>query len=295
MEEPVPEHHRHPCVGEPIRDVAPLVGTQPLEVEVGDLGPAQELEREDAGGRVLANHAWHDDVAVASEVAVEHLRVARFVAVVELEADRARELVDELLRVHELERLDALLQELRGLVQETDVRLDLTGRRGTLHLDRDFLTVGQHRTVHLPDRGRREGREVELEEGSVHAQLELGLHGVPYLLERDGRRCILQPPQLDDDVRWHDVRPGGEQLAELDEGRAELVEHQPQAAPAIRDGGLVPVRARSQVPHAVPAQEVAEPVARRDLGDLGEPTDAPRWPGLRRGHSRIVGRVSERL
>ncbi len=31
---------------------------------------------------------------------------------------------------------------------------------------------------------------------------------------------------------------------------------------------------------------------RRDLGDLGEPTDAPRRPGLRRGHSRIVGRRS---
>ena len=48
MEEPVPEHHGHPGVRETVRDIAPLVGTHRAEVEVGDLRPAKELEREDA-------------------------------------------------------------------------------------------------------------------------------------------------------------------------------------------------------------------------------------------------------
>ena len=68
-----------------------------LEVEVRDLRPAEELEREDARRRVLPDHPRDDDPLVAREVPVEHLRVPRLVPVVELEPDRPRELVDELL------------------------------------------------------------------------------------------------------------------------------------------------------------------------------------------------------
>ena len=75
--------------------------------------------------RVLPDHARHDDALVACEVAVEDLGVARLVPVVELEPDRAGELVDELLRIHELERLHALLQEARSLVEEPEVGVDL--------------------------------------------------------------------------------------------------------------------------------------------------------------------------
>ena len=79
--------------------------------------------------RVLPDDPRHDDALVAGEVAVEHLRVPRLVPVVELEPDRARELVDELLRVHELERLHALAQERRRLVEQAEVGLDLLRRR----------------------------------------------------------------------------------------------------------------------------------------------------------------------
>ena len=225
----MPEDHRHPGVRELVRDVAPLVGSHRLEIEVGDLRPAQELEREDARRRVLPDHARDDDALVAREVAVEHLGVPRLVAVVELEPDRARELVDELLRVHELERLHALAEEPRRLVEKSEVGLDLLGGRRTLHLDRDLLPVGEHGAVHLADRRRRERREVELEERPIHAQVELGLDGVADLLERDRRRVVLQAAELGDDVRRDDVGPGREELAELHEGRAELVEHHAQA------------------------------------------------------------------
>ena len=150
-------------------------GRSRLEVEVGDLRPAEELERQHARRRVLPDHARHDDALVAREVPVEHLGVARLVAVVELEPDRAGELVDELRGIHELERLHTLPQEARGLVEEPEVGLDLLGGGGPLHLDRHLLPVGKHGAMHLPDRRRRDRREVELEERTVHPQVELGL------------------------------------------------------------------------------------------------------------------------
>ena len=57
-------------------------------------------------------------MGVAGEVAVEGLCVARLEAVVELLANRAGELVHELARVDELQRLDSLLDQPGGLVQQ---------------------------------------------------------------------------------------------------------------------------------------------------------------------------------
>ena len=85
------------------------------------------------------------------------------------------------------------------------------------------------------------------------------------LLERDRRDVVLELAQLGDDVRWHQVGAGREQLAELDERRPELVEHLPQPPPAFGDGH---VRRR-----AAPVEHVAEAVTPRDAGDLGETAD----------------------
>ena len=136
-------------------------------------------------GRVLPDHARDDDPVVAREVAVEGLGVPRLVPVVELEPDRARELVHELLRVHELERLHPLAKEARRLVQQPEVGLDLLGRRRALDLDRDLLPVREHGPVDLPDRGRRDRGQVELEERLVEREVELRLDDLAHLLERE--------------------------------------------------------------------------------------------------------------
>jgi hypothetical protein len=79
--------------------------------------------------------------------------------------------------------------------------------------------------VHLADGGRRERREVELEERPIHAQVELGFDGIPHLLERDRRGVVLEPSELGDDVGWNDVGASRQELTELHERRPELVEH----------------------------------------------------------------------
>src|SRR5262245_2085235 len=285
VEEAMPEHHRHPGVGELVRDLAPLLRPQRRKVEVRDLRAAEELEREDARGRVLLDDTRDDDPLVPHEVPVEHLGVSRFVPVVELEPDRARELVDEVLRIHELEGLDALLEESRGLVEESEVRLDLLGGRRALHLDRHFLPVREHRPMHLADRGRGERREVELEEGAVHAQVELGLDDLLHLLERDRRRVVLEISKLRDDVRGDHVRTRREQLPELHERRAELVQHGAETPAAIGRGRDLPVLTWREVTEAVSAQDVAEAVACRHLRDLGETPEVPRRAVVRRRHA----------
>src|SRR2546430_16968550 len=83
---------------------------------------------------------------------VEDLRVAGLEPVVELLADRAGELVDELARVDEVERLDALAGDARGLVEEGEGGLDLARRVRALDLDGDAVTVREGRAMHLPDR-----------------------------------------------------------------------------------------------------------------------------------------------
>src|SRR4029078_9314511 len=90
------------------------------------------------------------DVRVAGEVAVERLRVATLLPVVELVADPPRELVDELACVDEVERTQALLREARRLVEQREIGLDLPRRLRPLHPDRDAPPVPPHRAVHLP-------------------------------------------------------------------------------------------------------------------------------------------------
>ena len=63
----------------------------------------------------------------------------------------------------------------------------------------------------------------------LERQAEVLLDDLPRLFERKGRDLVLERLQLEDDVRRNDVRTGREELAELDEGRPELVEHLAQA------------------------------------------------------------------
>ena len=143
MEEAVPEDHRHPRVGDPVRDLATLLEGRRDEIDVGEFDPVDPLERQDARPRVLPVDLRHVDVRVAGEVPVEVLRVARLLPVVELLPDRACELVDELARVDEVERPDPLAGETRRLVEERDVGLDLPRGAGPLISPRPAARVSR--------------------------------------------------------------------------------------------------------------------------------------------------------
>ena len=123
-----------------------------LELEIGELDAVEVLEREHARARVCPVDARHRDVRMAGEVLVERIGVACLEPVVQLLPDRARELVDDLARIDEVERADPLLRKPRRLVHEGEVGLDLPGRIRPLHLDHDPSAVRKRRAMDLPDR-----------------------------------------------------------------------------------------------------------------------------------------------
>ena len=221
---------------------------------------------------------------VTGEVAVERLRVASLEPVVELLADRAGELVDELAHVDEVEGPHPLLDESRRLVEEPEVGLDLLRRAGPLHLDGDDVPVREHRAVHLADRGGGDRLGVELDEEALDRLAQVLLDHALDLLVRERAHVVLEAAQLGDDVRREDVRPHREQLAELDEGRAELVEQLAEVLAALRrravdDPRAVPSTSREEVGQPVALEEVAEAVPDGDLGDLGQPAEVTRLRG----------------
>ncbi len=170
---------------------------------------------------------------VAGEVAVEAVGVSGLVPVVQLLADRAGELVDDLARVDEVEHPHALLRKPRSLVHQLEVCVDLARRVRALDLDDDLAPVRQHGAVNLADRRRGERLGLELEEEALDRLPELLADQPLDLGERDLPDVVLEPAQLGDDVRRHDIGARGKELAELDERRPELVQHLAQM-PAAR-------------------------------------------------------------
>ena len=225
----------------------------------------------------------------------KRLGVPRLEPVVELVPDRAGELVDQLAGVDEVERTDALLRDLRRLVEKLQVGLDLARRVRALHLDGDALAVREHGAVHLADRRRRHRRLLERREQLLDRQLELLADDPLDLREREGGDVVLEGAQLGDDVRRDDVRPGREQLAELHERRPELVEHLAQVTPPLGRRRLrverrLRPRPGQQVGQLVGLEPVAEPVPDRHLGDLGHAAEAA-LRGLRHAVSVTPCRV----
>ena len=140
VEEAVPEDHRHPRVRHPVGDVPALVRhASRARSSSATFVPCRNSSVSTRPVEYCRITRGTTTPVVAREVPVEGLGVPRLVPVVELEPDRARELVDELLRIDELERPHPLLQQPRRLVEEPEIGLDLRRRRRTLDLDRDLL------------------------------------------------------------------------------------------------------------------------------------------------------------
>src|SRR5579862_6389486 len=102
VEKAVAEDHRHPRLGDEVGELAALLERPLVELEIAELDAVEILEREHPAARVAPVRPRHDDVRMAREVAVEGVGVACLAAVVELLADRAGELVDDLAGVDEV-------------------------------------------------------------------------------------------------------------------------------------------------------------------------------------------------
>ena len=124
-------------------------------------------------------------------------------------------------RVDEVEGTYALLRDLRRLVVELEVGLDLFGSVRPLRLHGDTAAVRERSVVDMADVGRRRWAAEERGEELLDRQADSGQDDLLDLVVTQGGDVVLQLPQLDDDVRRHDVRPGRAALAaQREEGEA---------------------------------------------------------------------------
>jgi hypothetical protein len=78
--------------------------------------------------------------------------------------------------------------------------------------------------VHLSDGGRCQGFGVQLGKGDLMGAIELGFDGLDKRFEAERRDLVLQLCKLVDKLHRHQVRAGGQHLAQLDVGGAQLLQ-----------------------------------------------------------------------
>ena len=130
--------------------------------------------------------------------------------------------------------------------------------------------------MHLGDGRGCERLRIDLGEQLAPGLLQPLLDEAQDLLEREGRRAVLQGRKLGDEIGRNHVRARGEDLAELDEGRSQLGERVAKPARARRPklrrrrtlGDLAPPE-RFPEPRAV--EQLPEAVLDDDLADLAQP------------------------
>ena len=109
-----------------------------------------------------------------------------------------------------------------------------------LHLDDDVLAGAQPRGVDLGDRRGGQRRALEALEHGLQRLAELGLDGAAHDVERLGRHLIAAALELLDELGREEALTRRDDLAELDERRAQRLGGQPQPAREVGRAGATP-------------------------------------------------------
>jgi hypothetical protein len=193
-----------------------------------------------------------------------------FTAEVHLLAHGPSEFVDQLEHRERKEVSRALVQAARDRGHDVQVAADDLGETWPPDLHRDGLPRAQPRSVHLRDRGGGERRFVELREEIRHRLLELTLDLVLCIQGEKSGRAVLEVPQLPGQRHAYHVGTAGEELTELDERRAQLLEREADAAfeSGLLQGAGFRAPEPSPAPKPDPAQQVGGAVPREHAEDL---------------------------
>ena len=118
----------------------------------------------------------------------------------------------------------AMLGLLRKELEQAEVAHDLLLRALPLHLDDDALAALERRGMHLADRPGGERLRVDALEHVLPRHTELPLHDGHDLTPGHRRHVVLELRELGDELGRQQVWTSGEDLAELGERRAKLLE-----------------------------------------------------------------------
>jgi hypothetical protein len=210
-------------------------------------------------GRITAEEVF----PVLREHRRDQLGVVRLLVEVQLAVQMLLELVGERVQLEEPRGPGMLLGDRRRLAEQLEVESHLLDDPRPAHLDDDGAAALQERGVDLGDRGARQ--RLLVDRGEV---LEPDVLGDRLAQRRKRQRLDVVDERaelLDVDVRQQ-VGPRGEQLTQLDERGAELLERLAEANRALARRRLVAERTNL----AQHAQKVRAP---RDRGQLERALD----------------------
>jgi hypothetical protein len=180
----------------------------------------------------------------------------RLLAEIELPEQRLAEFFEQLIHREALPGVGVLVQERRDLPQGLEIAQHLLAQTRALHFEHDLAPVAQHRTVDLRHRGRRQRRGINEPERRRRRDAKL-LGQDPFDVRKRQRvAVVLQARQGLGVGGRHDVRPRGEQLAELDEGWPE---------PLYVGGELPRRRGRLAIVLRLLRQQLGEPCALHEV------------------------------
>ena len=159
-------------------------------------------------------------------------------AEIELTPDGSVELTHDAHRVHEFEFGDGGSGATGKEVEDVEVALNLGLDAGPLHLDDDlFARATEQSAVDLRDARAGERQLLEHREDLLHRPAKLRLDDGTDIGKGHRRDIVLKLLELLDDVVGDQIAAGGEDLAELHEGGAELLEHHADALSPRQVGG----------------------------------------------------------
>ena len=119
--------------------------------EGGDVATVDVLHRQNVFGRIAGDRSRDHDALELRERVAQPAKVIGLEPIVELGSDRGAELIDHRRESVPAARGRVLIDELRELLDDVDVVLDLGPDPRSLHLHRDSTTVAQDGAVHLPE------------------------------------------------------------------------------------------------------------------------------------------------
>ncbi len=201
-------------------------------VQVVDVDPVDPLHRQDLAGREGVNRLGDVGEGLVDELEPATLHRPALGVQVEFSLEVPLELLGQRDRPGGGQPGEPTLGHVGEVPEDVEVGLhDLLDPRPP-NLQDDRSAIGQGRGMDLGDRGRGQGLRVDPGEKGI-GRAEFLAENRLGLLEREGADLVPEEAQLLDIGVWQEVRPGAEQLAELHEGRPEILADHPEPLGAV--------------------------------------------------------------
>src|SRR5262245_39067181 len=219
--------------------------------------------------------AWHEHVEITGKVAGEAFGVACLYCEVELSLQRSAQLADNLDGPVAPDLGCFPLGEMGKMLEDAQIGLDFRCDAGSANFQDDRRPAGERGPMYLGNRGGGVGLALQIGEHFERRAAERQLDLRQQIIERHRRHLAEKLVELLSPLRWQKVFPGREYLAQLDEGRPQLLQGEPGALLRFEIGdfgGLRPLQnltgALEQRRDAGATHDIPQAVANEDRADL---------------------------